>query len=162
MMRRAIDTAVWDDPWFAHQDPEAKLLFLYLLTNRRPTVSGVFEISLRMISFETGLARTVIADRLDKFPNVEWVQGNHMIRVLDWARFVRVGRLPSHRWSPLRKAVFKRDGFQCVYCGSLSGPFECDHVFPISKGGADDLDNLVTACRSCNRSKRDKTLEEWR
>ncbi|WP_408582140.1 HNH endonuclease [Enterococcus faecalis] len=32
---------------------------------------------------------------------------------------------------------------------------------PFSKGGSDELDNLVCACRKCNRQKKDKTLEEF-
>ena len=50
MMKRMIDTGTWDDPWFAELDPDAKLLFLYLLTNRRSTAAGVFEITARAMS----------------------------------------------------------------------------------------------------------------
>lgn len=54
-MQRMIDCGTWDDPWFADLEPDAKLLFLYLLTNRRSTAAGAFEITLRAMSFETGL-----------------------------------------------------------------------------------------------------------
>jgi len=56
----------------------------------------------------------------------------------------------------LRFGVFKRDGFQCAYCGK-SPPeiiLEVDHVEPKSKGGNDDINNLLTACFDCNRGKR--------
>lgn len=52
--------------------------------------------------------------------------------------------------------VFKRDGFQCVYCGahpSESVLLEVDHVHPVAEGGTNDIDNLVTACWDCNRGK---------
>lgn len=50
--------------------------------------------------------------------------------------------------------------FVCVYCG---GPFEhVDHVVPTTRGGTDDPTNLVPACTSCNTSKGDKLLAEWR
>jgi len=62
----------------------------------------------------------------------------------------------------LRQEVFERDGFVCAYCGSQEGPFEVDHVHPWSRGGRDDLENLTVACRPCNQSKRDRTVEEWR
>lgn len=66
-------------------------------------------------------------------------------------------------WSLLRVTVFERDGYECVYCGDdvRSDP-QCDHIFPISRGGRNDLSNLATACRPCNSSKGDKTPEEWR
>jgi 5-methylcytosine-specific restriction endonuclease McrA len=40
---------------------------------------------------------------------------------------------------------------------------ECDHVTPVSRGGDHSDENLVTACRPCNRAKRDKivTVAEW-
>lgn len=64
------------------------------------------------------------------------------------------------RWRSLRAAVFARDGFVCTYCGSDQN-LACDHIFPRSRGGANTMSNLTTACRSCNSSKRDRTPEEW-
>lgn len=66
------------------------------------------------------------------------------------------------KWIALRKAVFIRDDFTCAYCGQRGGRLECDHVMPASRGGSNDIGNLTTACFKCNRSKRDKTLAEWR
>ena len=65
-------------------------------------------------------------------------------------------------WQRLRLQVFQRDNFTCRYCGTLDGPFECDHVFPVSRGGVTALENLATACGPCNRAKSDRTVEEWR
>ena len=66
-------------------------------------------------------------------------------------------------WEALRQKTFERDGFLCVYCGSdVSDDPQCDHIFPISRGGENRLDNLATSCRSCNSSKGDRTPEEWR
>lgn len=61
----------------------------------------------------------------------------------------------------LRLSVFERDGWACVYCKTEVGPFECDHIHPVSRGGTDDLENLCCACVTCNRSKGAKTIEEW-
>lgn len=73
-------------------------------------------------------------------------------------------RLPRDEWEPLRRKVFRRDEETCVYCGASGDgvDLECDHVVPVSRGGSNDMDNLATACRSCNRSKKDLLLEEWR
>jgi 5-methylcytosine-specific restriction endonuclease McrA len=77
--------------------------------------------------------------------------------------FLRPGsdRPAAHVWRVLREAVFYRDDYTCTYCGDRGGRLECDHIHPISRGGRSDLSNLTTACRDCNRSKRDKTAEEW-
>jgi len=61
----------------------------------------------------------------------------------------------------LRFDVFKRDGFQCAYCGahpSETVVLEVDHIQPVACGGGDEIDNLVTACFACNRGKRDVPL----
>lgn len=57
--------------------------------------------------------------------------------------------------------VFKRDGFQCCYCGAHPSEtivLEVDHIHPVADGGTNDIDNLVTACFDCNRGKRDVPL----
>jgi hypothetical protein len=63
----------------------------------------------------------------------------------------------------LRFDVFMRDKFTCRYCGKKAedgAVLEADHVIPRSAGGADRLDNLVTACWECNRGKSAKSVEE--
>lgn len=78
-------------------------------------------------------------------------------------------RLPSPRSrkrrsssvSPaLRATVFARDNYRCRYCGRSAPEFviEVDHVLPVSKGGADDIDNLVTACWECNAGKGNRHI----
>lgn len=52
--------------------------------------------------------------------------------------------------------VFKRDQFQCAYCGAHPSEtvlLEVDHIHPVAEGGTNDIDNLVTACWDCNRGK---------
>lgn len=61
----------------------------------------------------------------------------------------------------MRFDVLCRDGFRCRYCGvsvEEGALLHVDHVMPKSKGGADSLDNLVTACLDCNLGKSDKVL----
>ena len=62
----------------------------------------------------------------------------------------------------IRVKVGERDGWTCGYCGDKQGPFDVDHVIPLALGGAiDDLDNLLLACATCNRSKGAKMVAEW-
>jgi hypothetical protein len=57
--------------------------------------------------------------------------------------------------------VFNRDGFTCRYCGHKTPEviLELDHVIPLSKGGTDELDNLITSCFECNRGKGKELLD---
>lgn len=61
----------------------------------------------------------------------------------------------------LRIEGLTRDGFICRYCGSVES-LHCDHVIPYSRGGATVAENLVASCKSCNSSKKDRTVAEWR
>ncbi len=60
----------------------------------------------------------------------------------------------------LRRAVFERDNYTCQYCGCSGNEadLEIEHIIPISKGGNDDIRNLATACKTCNRTKGARIL----
>ncbi len=51
--------------------------------------------------------------------------------------------------------LFKRDGFQCQYCGNKPPAvvLELDHIVAVASGGSSHPDNLITACYDCNRGK---------
>lgn len=55
----------------------------------------------------------------------------------------------------LRFAVLERDGFACRYCGASAPDVQLhiDHHKPVSRGGTNDAENLVTACADCNLGK---------
>lgn len=62
----------------------------------------------------------------------------------------------------LRFEVFKRDSFTCQYCGKMAPDvvLEVDHIHPVSKGGDNDILNLVTSCMECNRGKGARKLTD--
>lgn len=62
----------------------------------------------------------------------------------------------------LRFEVFKRDGFVCAYCGAAPPAvvLEVDHIDPVSKGGGNDINNLITSCFDCNRGKKHIPLDK--
>lgn len=92
---------------------------------------------------------------------IERFQGGY--RITDWNENQRDrGRLPAHEWRQLRDQIFARDDYTCQYCGVRGVSLQCDHVLPISRGGSNNEENLVTACKSCNQRKHAKTPEEWR
>jgi 5-methylcytosine-specific restriction endonuclease McrA len=48
----------------------------------------------------------------------------------------------------------------CAYCGQ-SRPLSEDHKIPLSRGGSDDISNILPACQSCNSKKYTKTTAEF-
>ena len=59
-----------------------------------------------------------------------------------------------------RFEVFKRDNFTCQYCGKKAPDviLEIDHITPVADGGDNNILNLITSCRDCNRGKGARSL----
>jgi 5-methylcytosine-specific restriction endonuclease McrA len=67
--------------------------------------------------------------------------------------------------------VFDKTDGACYWCGEqlLRGRYgkleknawEPDHIVPQSKGGEDDVSNLVPSCPGCNRSRQDTDAEDF-
>jgi 5-methylcytosine-specific restriction endonuclease McrA len=60
--------------------------------------------------------------------------------------------------------VWRRDGFQCTYCGRKSSntlTITVDHILPKAKGGNNNYENLTTCCNPCNSKKGSLLLIEF-
>ena len=66
-VQRYISTSFWDDEWIQGLEPNEKFLFMYLMTNALTNISGVYKITTRRISFDTGLPEHTINDILTHF-----------------------------------------------------------------------------------------------
>ena len=64
---------------------------------------------------------------------------------------------------PKRDAIFRRDGYRCVYCARVLPAEELtvDHVQSRVRGGDRSGGNLVTACRVCNTRKGHRRLAQY-
>lgn len=71
-----------------------------------------------------------------------------------------------------RQAVFNKFDGHCAYCGCvLDKSWQLDHMIPVvrslktgvmEKPENDHIDNMMPACRSCNKDKSSESLENWR
>lgn len=59
-------------------------------------------------------------------------------------------------------ALFARDGHLCMYCGQQFARHALtrDHVVPLSRGGRDCWQNVVSACLPCNVRKGSRTPQQ--
>lgn len=86
--------------------------------------------------------------------------------VIRLVRYVHVPR--RFRRQVTNTFLFARDEYSCQYCGrhrrDLRGRqfLTRDHVVPVSRGGDNTWQNVVTACSPCNNRKGDRTPEEAR
>lgn len=67
------------------------------------------------------------------------------------------GGVSKRDWDRL---VNRHDG-KCAYCGTKSKLTQ-DHVVPISRGGKHSIGNILPVCRSCNSSKKNALLIQWK
>ncbi len=57
--------------------------------------------------------------------------------------------------------VFKRDNYECRYCGNDDTPLTVDHLVCWEAGGPSIIENLVAACRKCNKVRGDTPYAAW-
>jgi len=98
--QRYISTSFWDDEWIQELDPSEKLLYLYLMTNPLTNIAGVYKITDRRISFDTGFNIDTIRHIFVKFENAgKAYRKDEYIIIPSW---------PKHqKWEKVQKI---RDG----------------------------------------------------
>ena len=57
--------------------------------------------------------------------------------------------------------VFRRDGYACRYCGNDKVPLTVDHLVLWEEGGPSIEENLLTACKKCNKTRGNMQYEDW-
>lgn len=84
--------------------------------------------------------------------------------VIRLVRYVHVPR--KFRRQVTNTFLFARDGYRCQYCDrhqrELRGRefLTRDHVIPLSRGGQNTWENVVTACSLCNNRKGNHLPQE--
>lgn len=73
----------------------------------------------------------------------------------------RIRKLNNGEYLILPKEINKFLSSNCNNCGT-SELITLDHIIPISRGGSHSVGNLQSLCRSCNSSKNNKTITEWK
>ncbi len=72
----------------------------------------------------------------------------------------RMGASGSHTFAEWREKV-ELFGGCCAYCGRDDVKLGREHMVPLSRGGSDDIANIVPACGPCNSKKRTRTASEF-
>jgi uncharacterized phage protein (TIGR02220 family) len=84
---RSVSTTFWSDPFIEKLSPKDKLLFLYLITNEKTNMLGVYENTIKKMSFETGLPSNeveTILKRLEGFGKVKYI--NNWVMLVNYMK----------------------------------------------------------------------------
>ena len=91
----------------------------------------------------------------------------HVVPVPTVIRLVRYVHVPHRfRRQVTNTFLFARDDYTCQYCGrhrsELRGRqfLTRDHILPLSRGGGNSWENVVTSCSACNNRKGDRLPRE--
>ena len=80
---RSLSTSFWSDPFIEDLSVSEKLLFIYLITNEKTNMLGIYELSIKKISFETGIDKATVQKALKRFETINKVKyvDNHIILI---------------------------------------------------------------------------------
>lgn len=124
-----------------------------LVLNYDYTPLNVTSIRRGFVLVDKGKAEVIKSDELPIVTGYKTYVRPLIIRLLKYIKHhVRILRASRPR-------IYKRDHYQCVYCGS-NKDLTLDHVMPKSRGGGNEWTNLVTSCFKCNLRKGNRTPEE--
>jgi 5-methylcytosine-specific restriction endonuclease McrA len=71
-------------------------------------------------------------------------------------RYEAPGKITKGEWAE----ILSQSEGKCCHCKAFVGveSLTLEHVFPLSKGGSNYLDNIAAACLGCNTSKSDNAM----
>lgn len=86
---RNVSTKFWSDPFIESLTPEKKYFFLYLITNEHTTQCGIYEVSFRQMSFETGYNTETVAKLVEFFEKKGKIKYSRKTNELAIKNFIR-------------------------------------------------------------------------
>lgn len=106
---RQVYTSFWQDGFVMSLTPEEKYFYLYLITNSKTTLCGIYELPVKIIEFETGYNRDTVEKLLQKFEEYGKIKYSNKTKEICVCNFTKynVNRSPK-----VQSAVTK--GFETV------------------------------------------------
>lgn len=127
---RNIFTRTWNDKWFVTLEIDEKLLFIYLFSNERASVCGMYELPLRTIVFETGINKDrvlQILDRLQKDKKVYYSE--EVIYIVNFQKYNNSGNSSKVKIRARKDVEMTPDGeIKKMYCKVNKIPYPKSNI----------------------------------
>ena len=83
-------------------------------------------------------------------------------RALEYYNNGKSDKLPTKSPSRMLLKLYEIQNHNCPYCSNnMKDDIHIDHIIPLSKGGSNEVYNLILCCSSCNLRKNAKELDVW-
>ena len=102
---RQIHTTFWNDPLILDLTPEQKYFYIYLLTNPNVKQCGIYEISVRQITYHTGYNKETIEKLLELFVNLNKIVISKKTNEIALVNFLKY----NYSASPTTKKCIEKD-----------------------------------------------------
>ena len=87
---RKISVTFWSDSFVGELTPEQKYFYLYLMTNDKTTQCGIYETSIRKMSFDTGYNQETVLKLISFFEEqnkIRFSKDTNEIALLNWVKY---------------------------------------------------------------------------
>lgn len=136
---------MWADLWFDELEPLEKLLFIYLITNSKTNLLGIYDHTPRRISIDTRIPEKEVKEMLDKFQNDGKVYfSDGWIWIVNW--------LKNQKWNPKMVASILKKYF------SLEESI-IESFTKLSKGDFDMVLESIDSLSICYQVPMDKYVK---
>lgn len=163
MLSRGFSGEIFKSDEFGDLEPQSRLLFfgLLFLASDEGTYPNVLAAIARDIFFNDGITEAELITGIQALQQVGLIDTSESTIFIAnfWDYVSRYDPKKIDAWIKLKRRVYERDNYLCVYCGDLGE--HIDHIRPKSRGGQDVFNNLATACQRCNFSKSNIDFMEW-
>jgi hypothetical protein len=100
--QRIIKDEIWDDDWFYELDPSEKLVWVFLLTNPRGNIAGVYKLNKKWASQATGLDFDVFNTILSRF-----VKDGKILDEENWIGLVNFHKHVAYRNASVAQGILR-------------------------------------------------------
>lgn len=148
------------------EEMQRRLVMLFCIKSSDTEIDSSLEVSflLRITPEQTEETKSLFIEKGfidDEWSIINWdkrqyISDDSNARVKKYRDKRKAMGLAINGYTKHHETVTRRDGNKCVYCGSNEN-LCLDHILPIDLGGMDDIQNLATACKSCNSGKSGRT-----
>jgi hypothetical protein len=105
---RKVHTSFWSDSFISDLDAEKKLFYLYIMTNERTKQCGVYEITIKQMSFDLGYSIDKVSKLIEYFTKTGKVRYNDVTKELALGNWLKYNNSSSPKVKTCIDSEFKQ------------------------------------------------------